>query len=361
MVRELKIGEQLIGDNHPCFITFEAGPTISNLSTALSLVEEAAKSGADAIKFQIFNPDKLVKDKKQMFTYSILVNRETGELKEVSEPLYDILSRRCLSKKEWQIVKNKADMLNLAFFSTIGFEEDLEFLKNMKCDSVKIASSDVNHFPLLRLAAKSGMNVQLDTGNSDLNEIKDAVAVLEKEGCKSIIIHQCPSGYPAKLPSICLRMIKTLKDNFPNYPIAYSDHTPEADMDIAAVSLGANLVEKTITLNRMTPSVEHLFSLEPKDMRGFIERIRNLETALGSFNREITDKQKADRRLLRRSPYLTQNVSKCESISNVGIEFRRPGVGMSPIEWEILKESNAKFKSSFSEGNLLKVEMFDLN
>ena len=361
MTRELKIGKHLIGDNHPCFITYEAGPTLSNLSTALSLVEEAAKSGADAIKFQIFNPDKLVVDKKQLFAYSILVNRETGELKEVSEPLYDILVRRCLSKKEWEIVKKKADELNLAFFATIGFEEDLELLKSMKCDSVKIASSDVNHFPLLRLAAQSGMNVQLDTGNSDIHEIKEAVSVLENEGCKSIIIHQCPSGYPAKLPSICLRMIKTLKDNFPKYPIAYSDHTPEADMDIAAVSLGANLVEKTITLNRMTPSVEHVFSLEPKDMKVFIERIRNLETALGSFNREITEKQKKDRKLLRRSPYTNQNVSKGENISNINVEFRRPGIGMSPIEWEILNKSNAKIKSSLTKGNLLKVDMFDVN
>ena len=345
MKREIQLGKYILGDGKPCFITFEAGPTHSGLESALKLVEEASKAGANAIKFQIFNPEKLVQDKKQLFTYSILVNREKNILKEVQEPLFNILKRRQLSLDQWKIVKKRADDLNLAFFATIGFEEDLIFLRELGCHSVKIASADVDHFPLLRLAAKSKMNVQLDTGNADLKEIKEAILVLEKEGCDSIIIHQCPSGYPADLRSVCLNMIKTLRETFPKYPIAYSDHTPDADMDIAAVSIGANLVEKTITLDRLTPSVEHVFSLEPKDMKSFIKRIRDVEVALGQLNRELSDKQKESRKSIRRSPYLKSPAKLGTKIKNLEVEFRRPGFGISPKKWEELLESNLVLKN----------------
>lgn len=359
MKRELTIGPHSLGDDLPTFITFEAGPTHDNVETAIKLVEEASKAGAQAIKFQIFNAEKLVANKEQLFNYSILKNRETGELEEVSEPLYNILKRRCLTENEWRKVKERSDELKLAFFATIGFEEDLMLMQDLKCNSVKIASADVNHYPLLRLAAKSGMNVQLDTGNSEIDEIKNAVSILESEGCNSIVIHQCPSGYPARLESINLRMIKTLKDTFPTFPIAYSDHTPDADMDIAAVAMGANLIEKTITLDRTTPSVEHVFSLEPSDMQKFVLRIRELETALGSFNREISDKQKDNRKLLRRSPYLITSASSGTLINDLNVEFRRPGLGITPPQWEKMIEERKILHSSLNAGDLLLKSSFE--
>jgi sialic acid synthase SpsE len=270
-----------------------------------------------------------------LFSYSILRDRTTGELEEISEPLYNILQRRCLAPEQWRRVKAAADACRLAFFATIGFEDDLNLLLELGCHSVKIASADVDHAPLLRLAARSGMNVQLDTGNAEIDEIAEAVQILEREGCDSMIIHQCPSGYPARLPSICLRMIQTLREKFPAYPIAYSDHTPEADMDIAAVALGANLVEKTITLDRCTPSVEHVFSLEPADMHDFIRRLRDVEKALGTADRRLTEEQKEKRLLIRRSPYTTCSALAGTALADLPVEFRRPGTGLTPIEWEL--------------------------
>ena len=328
--RTLQIAGRSLGDHAPCFITFEAGPTHDGVETAIRLVREAAYSGADAVKFQIFDADKLVQDKKQHFQYSVLVDKDTNETKEISEPLYDILKRRQLTHAEWKKVKSEADSLGIAFFATVGFEEDLCLLQDIGCHSVKIASADVNHFPLLRLAARSGMNVQIDTGNAELDEIVQAVSFLESQGCNSIIIHQCPSGYPARIPSICLNMIKSLKKVFPRYPIAYSDHTPDADMDIAAVALGANLIEKTITFDRCTPSVEHIFSLEPADMRSFIKRIRDVELALGSPSRTLTVEQKHKRALLRRGSYLVRDVSAGDLVQLDDITFRRPCRGLAP-------------------------------
>lgn len=339
--RQIEIAGRLIGDEQPCFITYEAGPTHDGVETAMRLVQEAARAGADAVKFQIFDADRLVADKQQLFTYSILQDRISGELKEVAEPLYDILRRRCLQPDEWRRVKAEADSCGLAFFATIGFEDDLALLMELGCHSVKIASADVNHAPLLRLAARSGLNVQLDTGNAEIEEIGEAVKLLESEGCQSIIIHQCPSGYPARLPSICLRMIKSLRDHFPHYPIAYSDHTPEADMDIAAVALGANLVEKTITLDRCTPSVEHVFSLEPAEMRSFIQRLRDVETALGTPDRRLSEEQKQKRSLVRRSPYAQTATAKGTALAQLPVEFRRPGTGLTPLQWEEACRSGA--------------------
>jgi sialic acid synthase SpsE len=339
--RLIEIAGRSIGDEHPCFVTYEAGPTHDGVEMAVRLVQEAARAGADAVKFQIFDADRLVADRQQLFSYSILRDRATGDLEEVSEPLYNILQRRCLEPEQWRSVKAEADACGLAFFATIGFEEDLALLLELGCHSVKIASADVNHAPLLRLAARSGLNVQLDTGNAEIEEIDEAVKLLEMEGCDSIIIHQCPSGYPARLPSICLRMIQTLRERFPAYPIAYSDHTPEADMDIAAVALGANLVEKTITLDRCTPSVEHVFSLEPAEMRGFIERLRDVETALGSPDRRLSEDQKHKRVLVRRSPYAKASASAGLPLAQLPVEFRRPGTGLTPVEWEAACESGA--------------------
>ena len=352
-MRSVDFGSASVGDASPCFIVFEAGPTHDVVETAMRLVDESATAGAQAIKFQIFNADDLVADKNQLFSYSILKNKETGELEEVSEPLYDILSRRQLTQDQWVKVKARADSYGLAFFATIGFESDLELLRELRCDSVKIASADVNHFPLLRLAARSGMSVQLDTGNADIDEISEAVNVLEAEGCTDIIIHQCPSGYPARLQSICLRMISTLRAAFPNYPIAYSDHTPEADMDIAAVALGANLIEKTITLDRCTRSVEHVFSLEPCDMKSFISRVRDVETALGVESRVLTLEQQESRRLLRRSPYLIQEAKAGTPISDLCVRFARPGTGITPPAWEQLVTSGAVLSVDLHADELL--------
>ena len=351
--RHLEIAGKSIGDGYPCFITFEAGPTHNGLDQALSLVRHAASSGADAIKFQIFNTDKLIKNKDQLFSYSILLDKAHNTVKEITEPLYDILKRRELSFDDWRLVKQEADKLGLIFIATIGFKEEIDFLVQLNVRSVKIASADLDHHPLLRIAARSGMNVQIDTGSSELSEIEEAINILESEGCNSIIIHQCPSGYPARLPSICLNMIKTLRTQFPQYPIAYSDHTPDADMDIAAVALGANLIEKTITLDRCTPSCEHMFSLDPADMPIFVNRIRDLETALGSHIRLLPDSQKENRRFLRRSPYAVENYPAGTPLSEVSVIFRRPGLGLSPGVWDEISSSDSVLSKSLLKDELI--------
>lgn len=320
-----------VGDGEPCFITYEAGPTHDGVATAIALVERAAAAGAGAIKFQILDADRLVADRQQLFTYDVLVDRSDGRTETIQEPLYDILKRRELSYAEWGEVKQAADKAGLAFFATVSFKEDVEFLESIDAHSVKIASSDVNHFPLIRAAARTGMCIQLDTGNSTLGEVEAAVDAILGEGNDRIIIHQCPSGYPARLPSIQLRMIQTLKQMFP-FPIAFSDHTPGWDMDIAAVALGANLLEKTITLDRCTRSVEHVFSLEGTELTAFIRAIRDVELALGEPRRVFSTEERKKRITWRRSLFLVRSKAAGDRIEASDVDYRRPGWGIPPTE-----------------------------
>ncbi|MDP9018836.1 MAG: N-acetylneuraminate synthase family protein [Candidatus Eremiobacteraeota bacterium] len=331
----IAIGSRTIGDGNPCFITFEAGATHTGVESAIALVNIAADAGADAVKFQIFDPERLVADKKQLFSYDLLVDRKTGATQGVQEPLYDILVRRYLDHDGWWKVKKHADSRGLAFFATVGYEEDAEFVKELGCDSIKIGSSDVNHLPLIRFAAQTGLCIQLDTGNATIGEIETAVDAIHAAGNDRIIVHQCPSGYPARLPSIQLNMIPALKVLF-DFPIAYSDHTPGWEMDVAAVALGANLVEKTITLDRTARSPEHIFSLEQEEAGDFVRIIRDVETAMGDARRVMSSEQLDKRRMTRRSAHLKNTLPAGSRLSVHDIEYRRPGTGITPLEHDSL-------------------------
>ncbi len=346
--RRVQIGSREVGDGVPVFVVFEAGPTHDSVESAKALVSHAARAGADAIKFQIVDPDRLVADRKQPFSYEVLIDRETGKTETVVESLYDILMRRVLSKDQWREVKAHSDREGLAFFSTVTFEDEIDLLSELGCHSIKIASGDVNHFPLIRLAARTGMCLQLDTGNSSLGEIEAAIDVIRAEGNEGIIIHQCPSGYPAHLDSINLRIIGTLRQMFP-YPVAFSDHSPGDAMDIAAVALGANLVEKTITLDRMTRSVEHVMSIEPLEMMKFVRTIADLQRAMGTPRRILHPAENVRRQSIRRSVFLDAPVSAGQKLHDAKVLFRRPGYGLGPEQYEAVP--GARFRRDLPAGH----------
>ena len=317
-------------------VVLEAGPTHSGIESAKKLVDLAVKSNADSIKFQTIDADRLMADKSIEFEYSYLSknNHQEEVFIRSKEPLYNILKRRHLSKQEWRSLKKYCDQKGIHMFTTACFKDEVDFLVDeLKIDSIKINSSDIDQLDLIRYVARKQVNIQLDTGSSDIWEIEKAVVAIEEEENENIIIHHCPSGYPAHLSSIHLNMISTLKEMFPNYLIAFSDHSPGADMDIAAIALGAGMVEKTITLDRYTKSCEHSYSLEGKDIEEFVKTIRNLEVALGDKRRMLPKEKRAKRKNTRRSPYATRPLTKGEIIKEEDFEFRRPGHGLTEVEF----------------------------
>ena len=327
----ITIGQHKVGNDAPCFITVEAGATHCGEESAKRLVSAAAEAGASAVKFQILDPDRLVADRQQMFEYEVLVDVATGQTETVCESLYEILCRRALTWDQWRAVKSHCDRLGLVFFATVGFPDEVDFLVGLGCHSIKIASGDVNHFSLIRRVARTGLNIQIDTGNATIGEIERAIDVINEEGSQNIIIHHCPSGYPARRQSINLNVIPTLKRMFP-YPIAYSDHTPGWEMDIAAVALGANLVEKTITEDRTARSVEHIMSLEPHETKAFVNAIREVEVALGKTRRLMSPEEKCKRQAVRRSICAARDLPAERVLAEEDLDYRRPGHGIPPDE-----------------------------
>ena len=349
----MKIGKKIIGKDQPTFITFEAGPTHNGLESAKELIRLAAEANCDAVKFQIFDPDELVADKGLMYSYDVLIDKESNEVETITEPLYDIFVRRSLTDSEWIELKEYSDSLGLCFFATIGDDRGLELVTKMRCESIKIASADVNYLPWLRKVAKTGISIQIDTGNATFGEIETAIDIIKAEGNEKIIIHNCPSGYPAHLESINLKMIPSLKKLF-NLPVAYSDHSIGGDMDIAAISLGADLVEKTITLDRTSRSVEHIMSLEPYEMKSFVRQIRDLEIAFGSPRRIMTKEEKLKRLNIRRSAFIAEDVKEGDRLKDVKIKFQRPGFGIAPDFFESI--SDMTFKTNLKKGEMVALE-----
>jgi len=327
---KLSMGSRDVGGELSVYIVFEAGPTHTGLDAAKQLARHAKDAGADAIKFQITDHNRLIHDRNLLFSYKVI--DANGVVETVTEPLYDIWQRRWMPTEDWKELKHHCDEIGIDFFATIFSPEDADLVCDMGCHSIKIASQDTNYRDLIEYAAGKGIPVQLDTGGSSIGEVERAVDWIREQGNDRIIINHCPSGYPARLESINLRTIATLQKMF-SYPVAFSDHTPGWEMDVAAVSVGANIVEKTITLDRTQRSCEHMMSLEPPEMARFVEVIREVETALGSRRRVVGAEEREKREAVRRSAYLVRDVKAGEVVKREDFEFRRPGFGIKPHEY----------------------------
>jgi N,N'-diacetyllegionaminate synthase len=326
----ISMGTREVGDGNPVFIVFEAGPTHTGLSTAKELAKHAREAGADAIKFQITDHKRMIQDHNLMFSYEVIDS--DGNIETVTEPLSDIWERRWMPIEDWKALKSYCDEIGITFFATIFSEEDVDLVCEIGCQSIKIASQDTDYQDLIEYAASKGIPVQLDTGGSSLGEVERAVDWIREKGNNKIIINHCPSGYPARLESINLNVIQTLKKMY-SYPIAFSDHTPGWEMDVAAVCVGANIIEKTITLDRTQRSCEHMMSLEPVEMKRFVEIIREVEIALGIHRRVVGSDEREKRKAIRRSPYLIREVRAGQIMQREDFEFRRPGFGIKPYEY----------------------------
>ncbi len=321
------LGHKPIGDGFPVCIVFEAGATHYGLESALALVDMAVESKADAVKFQMVNVERLIPDASVMFEYQWLADKATKRVETITESLKEILKRRELKRAEWSKLIGYCKKRGILFFSTATHADEMAFLAENGADCIKIASADITFHHLLREAARYPWIVQIDTGNATIGEVEQAVDVLESAGTSRIIINHCPSGYPARLDAINLRVIQTLKTMFP-YPVAFSDHSPGHDMDIAAIALGANMLEKTITLDKGIRSPEHIMSLEPQEGADFVRTVRQVEQALGKGRRPKTPEMVKSTLRGRRSIVAARDLAKGTVIAQEDLAYTRPGTGI---------------------------------
>ena len=328
-MKSFKIGDKQVGGGAPVYIVFEAGQTHTGFENALELIDAAAESGADAVKFQVYDTERLISSREIMDVYGVVSKDSPDGMEIVTEPIMDSLKRHEMTREQWALLKRHADDRDITFFTTVCFTDEVDMLASLGVHVFKVSSGDVNHHPFIRYVARKGLPIMLDTGSSTIGDVEAAVDVVRDEGNEQIVIHHCPGGYPARLESVNLRVIPTLKTMF-DYPIAFSDHSPGWDMDIAAVALGAEMVEKTIASDRSYREPEHIMSVEVGEAKAFVQSIRDLEIALGKPRREMDSSEWMSKQEKRRSIFAARDLAPGDTITEADLDYRRPGSGIIP-------------------------------
>ena len=273
MVTSIQIGARVIGPDRPCFVIAEAGVNHDGgLEKAVRLVEVAVEAGADAVKFQTFKAERLVTASAAKADYQV---RATGS----SEPQAQMLRRLELADDDHRELMRQCDRHGILFLSTPFDEGSVDLLANLGVQAFKVASGDVTNFPLLIHIASKGRPVILSTGMSSLGEVEAAVRTLEHAGTRELALLHCVSNYPAEPGDANLRAMETMARAF-RVPVGYSDHTLGIEVTLAAVALGACVVEKHFTLDRTLPGPDHHMSLEPDELATLIRGIRTVDAYL---------------------------------------------------------------------------------
>jgi len=325
----IRFGQRLVGRDQPCFIVFEAGATHNGFDNAMTLVDLAAEAGADAIKFQKFDPMLMFADPDIVYPYVVLADRETGRTEEVREPHLEQRKRMELTEDQWRRVKARCDEKGICFFATVGDPAAVDLMAELGAPCLKLCSGDINYWPLLeRVCAVDGVSIQLDIGSATVAEVERAVDFCLARGRDRIIINHCPTGYPASADKVNLNILSSLHKVF-GCPVAFSDHSPGLEMDIAALCMGADILEKTITLDRTIRSPEHIMSLEPDELKPFVEAIRRVEQASGAHRRYLSPQDAAYRAHNRRGVYAARDLQAGEILALDMLCFMRPGTALS--------------------------------
>jgi len=320
-MRSVKIGGRQVGEGHPVFISFEAGATHGGLDSAKALCKAAAEAGADAVKFQTVRAtDLMTKDAQIEF--------ETPSGRR-SESVRGALERRELGFDDWKRLKDYCDKLKLAFISTPSGPETVDLLAEIGAAAIKVSKSDVNHRVLIDYIARKRLPVILD-GRERFEDVEQAARICESHGLLDIVVMHCPSGYPAQHAGIHLRAIRHIKEIF-GYPVGYSDHSVGTAMNFAAIALGADLIEKTITADRRTEAVEHYMSLEPHELAAFVKEVRAVEAALGDPRIIFSSRVNAEHR---RSIQARHAIRAGAVIRLEDLDFRRPGTRLAADRYE---------------------------
>lgn len=299
-----------------------------DFDTAKRMVEVAKDCGADIVKFQTFNVDALASSLAEMAKYQ---KDNIGK----TETQKEMLSKLALSQEQFKELAAYSKETGIAFLSAPFDIESVRFLNSL-LDVWKIPSGEITNYPYLVEIAKTGKKVILSTGMCTLDEIGDALDVLKKNGTKDITILHCTTDYPTPLESVNLNAMLTLKKEF-GYPVGYSDHTEGIEVDIAAVAMGATVIEKHFTLDKTMLGPDHKASLEPSEFKNMVEAIRRVERAMGRFEKKPTDAELENRKVARKSIVAARNIKRGEAFTEDNITTKRPGTGISPMRWnEIL-------------------------
>ncbi|MCM1185085.1 MAG: N-acetylneuraminate synthase [Lachnoclostridium sp.] len=296
------------------------------LSMALELCDAAKEAGADVVKFQTWNTDKLITKTVGMAGYQ---EKNTG----ICESQYDMLKRLELSYDEFSEIKAHCDKIGIMFASTADESDSLDFLVDLGIPFIKIGSGDIGNVSFLRYIGGKKLPVILSTGMSSLADVDISVAALCEGGARDITLLHCTTNYPCPLEEVNLNAMLTLRNAF-HLPVGYSDHTVGTEVSVAAVSLGARVIEKHFTLDRNMEGPDHRASTEPEVFKKMVRQIRNIELAMGDGRKQMTSSEKDIKTVVTKRVVAKHSILQGEFFSEDNICVKRSAEGELASEWD---------------------------
>lgn len=328
------------------YVIAEAGVNHNgNMDNAIKMVEEARKAGADAIKFQTFISENLVTKHAEKAEYQ----KETTDKQESQ---YQMLKKLELKRENYSQLKKECERQGIDFLSTPFDLDSIDVLEALGVSAFKIPSGEITNYPYLVKIAKTKKKVYLSTGMSTLEEVQEAVNVLRRNGTKDIVVLHCNTQYPTPLRDANLKAIHTLENYF-RTDVGYSDHTLGIEVAVAAVAMGASVIEKHFTLDRNMEGPDHKASVEPNELAQMISYIRNVELAMGDGVKEPTKSESENIAIARKSIVARRKIKKGEIFTEDNLTVKRPGTGINPMKWlEVLGKEATK---DFEEDDLIEI------
>jgi len=322
MKEKIKINKRRIGSETATYIVAEMSANHNrDIERAVKIIEAAKEAGADAVKLQTYTADTItINSEKEYFRLG-----ESQWKKKYLYRLYD----EAYTPWEWHSrLKEIVEGFGLDFFSTPFDSKAVDFLESINVPTYKVASFEIVDLPLLTKIAQTGKHVIMSTGMASFPEIEEAIQTLRKYGAPDIALLKCTSAYPAPPEEMNLRTIPHMAEAF-GVPVGLSDHTTGSAVAVAAVALGACIVEKHLTLSRKDPGPDSSFSMEPHEFKQMVRDIRTVERALGTVSYELTESQKKNI-VFRRSLFVVQDVKAGEKFGEENVRSIRPGHGLHP-------------------------------
>ncbi|HTY81961.1 MAG TPA: N-acetylneuraminate synthase [Dehalococcoidales bacterium] len=333
--KALKIGNRLVGKGQPCYIIAEAGVNHNgDVARAKKLIDAAVKADADAVKFQTFNSDELVTISAEKAGYQ---KKTTG----AKEKQLNMLRKLELSPSDFKKLSQYAKVKGITFLSTPFDNSSADLLEKLGVPAYKIPSGEITNCSLLARVARKNKPIIVSTGMSSLKEIREAVHIVQREGTGEIALLHCVSGYPTRPEDVNLKVMATLRRAF-GLPVGFSDHTTGISVPIAAVALGACIIEKHFTLDKNLPGPDHRASLEPGELAEMVKAIREVEKALGDGRKRLTPEEKANQKAARRSLVAAKDIKAGKVITADMICIKRPGTGLEPKDIDFVIGKKAK-------------------
>jgi N-acetylneuraminate synthase len=324
MPKTISIAQHLIGDQLPCFIIAEAGVNHNgSLDLAHRLIDAAVEAGADAVKFQTFKAEKIIAPHAPKADYQM---QATG----VDESQLEMVKRLELSYAAFRELYADCQSRGILFLSTPFDEESADFLDELGIAAFKVPSGEITNLPFLAHIARKGKPMIVSTGMAYLSEVEVAVRAIHDAGNHDIALLHCVSNYPADPADANLRAMQTLSMAF-GVPIGFSDHTSGSEVPLAAVALGACIIEKHFTLDRTLPGPDHRASLEPDQLKALVHGIRKVEAALGHGRKEPAASEANTASVARRSLVAAHDIPAGVRLTEDDIAIKRPGTGLPPL------------------------------